>query len=254
MVTTSRGKSLYRGMTLGLRKRFANGHQFEVNYVLAKDEDDDSNERDPFVDYSFNVHDLSLDYGPSARDVRHKFNAFGYFEIRGFELNTRVQARSAQPITPNPRVLNGTDRAATRSARTTNLLVRLAPGLPHLVRRRPISADPGCRDVQYLQQQEQHQSARRRRSSTSPASYGRAWAIRGKCSWPSSSCSRRGHGGCVGPATGIAGPTSLRSKVPGFALFLTLRRDVLEDPGFVTNCHQQPAAAGRSSAYPIGLN
>ena len=33
MVTTSRGKSLYRGMTLGLRKRFANGHQFEVNYV-----------------------------------------------------------------------------------------------------------------------------------------------------------------------------------------------------------------------------
>ena len=74
MVTTSRGKSLYRGMTLGLRKRFANGHQFEVNYVLAKDEDDDSNERDPFVDYSFNVHDLSLDYGPSARDVRHKFN------------------------------------------------------------------------------------------------------------------------------------------------------------------------------------
>src|SRR5688572_23208566 len=30
VVTTSRGKSLYRGMTLGLRKRFANGHQFEI--------------------------------------------------------------------------------------------------------------------------------------------------------------------------------------------------------------------------------
>jgi outer membrane receptor protein involved in Fe transport len=110
MVTTSRGKSLYRGMTVGLRKRFADGHQFEINYVLAKDEDDDSNERDPFVDYSFNVHDLSLDYGLSARDIRHKFNAFGYFEIRGFQLNTRLQARSAQPITPNPRVLNGVDR------------------------------------------------------------------------------------------------------------------------------------------------
>jgi hypothetical protein len=110
MVTTSRGKSLYRGMTVGLRKRFANGHQFEVNYVLAKDEDDDSNERDPFVDYSFNVHDLSLDYGPSARDIRHKINAFGYFEIRGFQLNTRFQARTAQPITANPRVLNGVDR------------------------------------------------------------------------------------------------------------------------------------------------
>ena len=110
MVTTSRGKSLYRGMTLGLRKRFANGHQFEINYVLAKDEDDDSNERDPFVDYSFNVHDLSKDYALSARDIRHKFNAFGYFEIRRFQLNTRLQARSAQPITPNPRVLNNVDR------------------------------------------------------------------------------------------------------------------------------------------------
>jgi hypothetical protein len=110
MVTTSRGKSLYRGMTLGLRKRFANGHQFEINYVLAKDEDDDSNERDPFVDYSFNVHDLSLDYALSARDIRHKFNAFGYFEVKRFQLNTRIQARSAQPITPNPRVLNNVDR------------------------------------------------------------------------------------------------------------------------------------------------
>ncbi len=110
MVTTSRGKSLYRGMTIGLRKRFANHHQFEINYVLAKDEDDDSNERDPFTDRSFNVHDLSKDYGPSDRDIRHKVNAFGYFEIRGVQLNTRFQARSAQPITANPRVLNGVDR------------------------------------------------------------------------------------------------------------------------------------------------
>lgn len=110
MVASSRGKSLYRGMTIGLRKRFARGHQFEVNYVLAKDEDDDSNERDPFTDRSFNVHDLSKDYGPSDRDVRHKFNAFGYFEVKRFQLNTRLQTRSAQPITANPRVLNGVDR------------------------------------------------------------------------------------------------------------------------------------------------
>jgi hypothetical protein len=95
---------------VGLRKRFADGHQFEVNYVLAKDEDDDSNERDPFVDYSFNVHDLSKDYALSARDIRHKFNAFGYFELKRLQLNTRFQARSAQPITPNPRVLNNVDR------------------------------------------------------------------------------------------------------------------------------------------------
>ena len=64
MVTTSRGESRYRGMTLGLRKRFSDGWQMEANYVLSKDEDDDSNERDPFTDRSFDPVDLSLDYGP----------------------------------------------------------------------------------------------------------------------------------------------------------------------------------------------
>jgi hypothetical protein len=111
MVATSRGRSLYRGLTIGIRKRLSNRHQIEANYVLAKDEDDDSNERDPFVDYSFNFFDLEKDYGPSARDVRHRFNLFAYFELPGeLELNTRVQARTAQPITASPRVLNGVDR------------------------------------------------------------------------------------------------------------------------------------------------
>ena len=111
MVTNSRGKSRYRGLTLGLRKRFTHGYQFEANYVLSKDEDNDSNERDPFTDRSFNFFDLSKDWGPSDRDIRHKVNAFGYFSIpAGFQLNLRAQYRGAQPITPNPRVLNGTDR------------------------------------------------------------------------------------------------------------------------------------------------
>ncbi len=109
MVATSLGRSLYRGMTLGLRKRFSKHHQFELNYVLAKDEDDDSNERDPFTDRSFNFFDLSKDYGPSDRDIRHKVNFFAYFDVKGWELNTRVQGRTAQPITANPRIQNGND-------------------------------------------------------------------------------------------------------------------------------------------------
>ena len=56
-------------------------YQLEANYVLAKDEDDDSNERDPFTDRSFNFFDLEQDYGPSDRDIRHKFNLFGFFEL-----------------------------------------------------------------------------------------------------------------------------------------------------------------------------
>jgi hypothetical protein len=110
-VASSRGRGLYRGATFGVRKRFSQRYQLEANYVIAKDEDDDSNERDPFTDRSFNFYDLSLDYGPSDRDIRHKFNVFTYAELpKQLLVNVRVQGRTAQPITTSPRVLNGTDR------------------------------------------------------------------------------------------------------------------------------------------------
>ena len=111
MVATSLGRSQYNGVTLGVRKRLSDGFQLEANYVLSKDEDDDSNERDPFTDRSFNFFDPELDYGLSDRDIRHKFNFFGYFELPAeFRLNSRLQSRGAQPITPSPRSLNGVDR------------------------------------------------------------------------------------------------------------------------------------------------
>src|ERR1041384_2514140 len=112
-VTSSPGKSLYRGLTLGIRKRFSNRFQLEGNYVLSKDLDDDSNERDPFTDRAFDINNLSLDYALSDRDIRHKFNFFSYAEIgAGFELNTRIQAHTAQPITPGARTATNrnTDR------------------------------------------------------------------------------------------------------------------------------------------------
>jgi hypothetical protein len=110
-VTSSSAKSLYRGFTVGMRKRFSQGFQMEANYVLAKDQDDDSNERDPFTERSFNRFDFSKDYSLSDRDIRHKFNFFTFVEAPlGFQINSRIQARSAQPITPSPRVLNGVDR------------------------------------------------------------------------------------------------------------------------------------------------
>jgi carboxypeptidase family protein len=110
-VTNSRGHALYRGLTLGVRKRFSQHYQLEANYLLSKDKDDDSNERDPFTDRSFNFYDLSLDYGPSDRDIRHKVNFFTYVELpRQFRINVRMQGRTAQPITTSPRVLNGEDR------------------------------------------------------------------------------------------------------------------------------------------------
>ncbi|HEX8069845.1 MAG TPA: TonB-dependent receptor [Pyrinomonadaceae bacterium] len=103
-VTSALGKSLYRGFTAGVRKRFSRGYQFEANYVLSKDMDDDSNERDPFTDRSFDLNNLQLDYALADRDIRHRFNFYTNARLPwGFEGNARVQARSAQPITPTLR-------------------------------------------------------------------------------------------------------------------------------------------------------
>jgi hypothetical protein len=111
-VTSAVGKSNYNGFTVGLRKRLSKRYQFEANYVLSKDKDDDSNERDPFTDRSFNPLNLSLDYALSDRDIRHKFNFYSFVQIGwGIEGNFRVQGRTAQPITP-----------ATRTATNRNTL------------------------------------------------------------------------------------------------------------------------------------
>jgi outer membrane receptor for ferrienterochelin and colicin len=111
-VTSSVGKSLYRGLTVGVRKRLSRGFQFEGNYVLSKDLDDDSNERDPFTDRSFDINNLQLDYALSDRDIRHKFNFMLNGELpKGFEANARFQARSAQPITPGVRTATNRNTA-----------------------------------------------------------------------------------------------------------------------------------------------
>ncbi len=112
-VTSSVGKGLYRGFTVGARKRFSRRFQFEGNYVYSKDLDDDSNERDPFTDRSFDVDNLRLDYALADRDIKHKFNFFLNSQpFWGLEVSTRIQARSAQPITPGVRTAN--NRNTTR--------------------------------------------------------------------------------------------------------------------------------------------
>ena len=104
MVASAVGKALYNGFTVGMRKRFSKGFQFEWNYTLAKDKDDDSNERDPFTDRAFNFSNLNQDYAQSDRDIRHKFNFYMYAQLPwGFEFTPRLQGRTAQPATPAPR-------------------------------------------------------------------------------------------------------------------------------------------------------
>jgi len=109
--TVSLAKSLYRGITIGVRKRFNQRFQMEANYTYSKDLDDDSSERDPFSFRYVNFFNLKPEYANSDRDERHKFNFYTYAELPwGFQADVRMQAHSAQPISISPRALGGVDR------------------------------------------------------------------------------------------------------------------------------------------------
>jgi hypothetical protein len=101
--TVSSAKSLYRGLTLGARKRFSHRFLFDANYVYSVDRDDDSNERDPFSFRYLDLFNLASEYSYSDRDERHKFNFYTVADLPwGIQANVRMQAHSAQPISdPN---------------------------------------------------------------------------------------------------------------------------------------------------------
>ncbi len=100
--TISNAKSLYRGLTVGVRKRMSHHYQFEAEYTYSVDRDDDSNERDPFTFRYANLYNLASEYSYSDRDERHKFNAYGLGELPfGFRGNLRIQQHSAEPETDN---------------------------------------------------------------------------------------------------------------------------------------------------------
>ncbi|HUQ50134.1 MAG TPA: carboxypeptidase regulatory-like domain-containing protein [Terriglobales bacterium] len=103
-VTSSRANSLYRGLTLGTRKRMSHRFQMDMNYTFATDYDNDSNERDPFSDRSPSpdpgrTFNLRPNYSYSDRDIRHKFNFVTAANLPWLvDASLRIQARSAQPL------------------------------------------------------------------------------------------------------------------------------------------------------------
>jgi len=101
--TTSDARSLYRGVTVGVRGHlFSQRVQLDANYTYSRDYDDDSNERDPFTFRYANFYNLKAEYAPSDRDERHKFNFYTFAKLPyGFDGDIRMQAHSAQPITDN---------------------------------------------------------------------------------------------------------------------------------------------------------
>ena len=100
--TIGNAKSLYRGITFGVRKRFTHHFQFDAQYTYSRDLDDDSNERDPFTFRYANLYNLKAEYSRSDRDEAHKFNAYGLGDLPfGIKGNFRIQQHSAEPETDN---------------------------------------------------------------------------------------------------------------------------------------------------------
>ena len=67
-------------------------------YQLSTDYSDDDQERDPFNYYYRVANNFKPEYNYSARDERHRFNAFLYYQAPwGIELSPRFSAHSAQP-------------------------------------------------------------------------------------------------------------------------------------------------------------
>ena len=112
----------------------------------------------------------SKDWGPSDRDIRHKVNFFGYFVMpHGVLRPTRACSTAARSRSPPTRaVLNGDDRGRN-GERKDNEFFSFDWRLSRPFRfggRYELIADP--RDVQHVQQRQQHQPAdARRRCSTS---------------------------------------------------------------------------------------
>ncbi len=88
---SSIGRSNYNSMIVTLRKRYARGYQFDLNYTLSKSEDMGSNvERgSAFGNYGaggysgflINSWEPELNYGTSDFDVRHQFNGSGIWDL-----------------------------------------------------------------------------------------------------------------------------------------------------------------------------
>jgi hypothetical protein len=102
-INESSAHSSYDALAISLRRRFAQRFQLEVNYTLAENRDDDSNERNFSKEGALNPFDLKIEAGPSKQDVRHNFNMSGVIDLgAGFTLSSIVITRSGFPFTPRP--------------------------------------------------------------------------------------------------------------------------------------------------------
>jgi len=99
-INESSAHSTYDALTLSLTRRFSRRYQMQANYTLARNIDDDSNERNFSREPALNPFDLSSERTYSKQDVRNNLNASGLVDLgRGFTLSGIVITRSGFPFT-----------------------------------------------------------------------------------------------------------------------------------------------------------
>lgn len=99
-INESSAHSAYDALVVNLQQRFARRYQLGVNYTLADNRDDDSNERNFSRETTLNPFDLKAEAGPSKQDVRHNFNFNGLVDLgAGFTLSGILITRSGFPYT-----------------------------------------------------------------------------------------------------------------------------------------------------------
>src|SRR5262249_9023114 len=100
-INESTAHSTYDGMTLSLSKRFARRYQFMANYTLARNHDDDSNERNFSRETALNPFDFSIEATSSKQDIRNTLAVNGLVDLaHGFTISGIILTRSALPFTP----------------------------------------------------------------------------------------------------------------------------------------------------------
>ncbi|MGH9787323.1 MAG: TonB-dependent receptor [Candidatus Acidiferrales bacterium] len=96
---SSFAKARYHAFVLQVKKTSSHRHQFQINYVISKNKDNTSSDRDTdaFFGPSDPFNALALDYGRGQLDIRHRFSAFAYFLLPAkIEFSTVVSARTGR--------------------------------------------------------------------------------------------------------------------------------------------------------------
>ncbi|MBI3491248.1 MAG: TonB-dependent receptor, partial [Acidobacteria bacterium] len=98
-INESTANARYNALTLTATHRTSHT-QLQVNYTLAGNKDDDSNERNFSREVTLNVFDPEAEYTWSKQDVRHSVNASGVLNLPGsWTLGAILMARLGMPYT-----------------------------------------------------------------------------------------------------------------------------------------------------------